>query len=75
MGKKSGFGTRIIFSKAIFWVKILKFFDVDPGSGMEKNRIRDGKKLDPGSRMENSRIQDPGWKKVGSGITNPDPQH
>jgi hypothetical protein len=23
-----------------FWVKILKFFDVDPGSGMEKIRIR-----------------------------------
>ncbi len=23
-----------------FWVKILKFFDADPGSGMEKNRIR-----------------------------------
>jgi hypothetical protein len=37
--------------KAIFWVKILKFFDADqdpgiflslnPGSGMEKIRIRD----------------------------------
>jgi hypothetical protein len=25
----------------IFWVKILKFFDADPGSGMEKSRIRD----------------------------------
>jgi hypothetical protein len=25
----------------IFWVKILEFFDVDPGSGMEKIRIRD----------------------------------
>jgi hypothetical protein len=24
-------------------VKILKFFDADPGSGMEKIRIRDGK--------------------------------
>jgi hypothetical protein len=22
-----------------FWVKILKFFDADPGSGMEKIRI------------------------------------
>jgi hypothetical protein len=31
-----------------FWVKILKFFDVDPGSRMEKIRIRDGKKSDPG---------------------------
>ncbi len=34
--------------EAIFWVKILKFFDADPGSGMEKIRIRDGKKSDPG---------------------------
>jgi hypothetical protein len=25
----------------IFWVKILKFFDADPGSGLEKIRIRD----------------------------------
>jgi hypothetical protein len=24
-----------------FWVKILKFCDADPGSGMEKSRIRD----------------------------------
>ncbi len=30
-------------------VKILKFFDADTGSGMEKIRIRDGKKSDPGS--------------------------
>jgi hypothetical protein len=27
--------------KNIFWVKILKFFDADSGSGMEKIRIRD----------------------------------
>jgi hypothetical protein len=47
---------------AIFWVKILKFFDEDPGSGMETVRIRD-----PGSGMEKSRI--------GSGINIPDPQH
>jgi hypothetical protein len=33
-----------------FGVKILKFFDADPGSGMETVRIRDGK----------SRIRDPG---------------
>jgi hypothetical protein len=39
-------------------VKILKFFDEDPGSGMETVRIRDL-----------------GWKKVGSGINIPDPQH
>jgi hypothetical protein len=42
----------------LFGVKILKFFDADPGSGMETVRIRD-----------------PGWKKVGSGINIPDPQH
>ena len=43
---------------AFFGVKILKFFDEDPGSG-----IRDGDSSDPG------------WKKVGSGINIPDPQH
>ncbi len=31
-----------------FGVKILKFFDADPGSEMETVRIRDGKKSDPG---------------------------
>jgi hypothetical protein len=46
--------------KTIFWVKILKFFYVDPRFGMEKfgSGIRDGKKSDPGS-----------------GINIPDPQH
>ncbi len=44
--------------ETIFWVKVLKFFDADPGS-----------------RMETVRIRDPGWKKVGSGINIPDPQH
>jgi hypothetical protein len=45
--------------KLFFWVKILKFFDVDSGRdprfGMEKIRIRD-----PGSGMEKSRIRGPG---------------
>ncbi len=27
--------------ETIFWVKILKFFDADPGSGLEKIQIRD----------------------------------
>jgi hypothetical protein len=27
--------------ETIIWVKILKFFDADPGSSMEKIRIRD----------------------------------
>jgi hypothetical protein len=35
--------------ETVFWVKILKFFDADPGSGMEKIRIRNGRNLDPGS--------------------------
>ncbi len=40
---------------AFFGVKIPKFFDEDPGSG-----IRDGDSSDPGSGMEKSRIRDPG---------------
>jgi hypothetical protein len=51
MGKKSGFGIRIrdelpgsyFLELRKYWVKILKFFDADPGSG-----IRDGKKSDLG---------------------------
>jgi hypothetical protein len=34
--------------ETIFWVKILNFFDADPGSGTEKIRIRDGNNSDPG---------------------------
>jgi hypothetical protein len=41
-----------------FGVKILKFFDADPG---------------PGSGMETVRIRDPGWKKVASGIRDKHP--
>jgi hypothetical protein len=52
MGKKSESGSgmnnpdHIPYPRSletIFWVKILKFFDVDPGGG-----IRYGKKSDPG---------------------------
>jgi hypothetical protein len=39
--------------KTLFWVKILKFFDADPGSGMKKIRI-----WDPRSGMERIRIRD-----------------
>ncbi len=46
---------------AFFGVKILKFFDEDPGSGIR----------DPGWRQFGSGIRDPGWKKVGSGIRDP----
>jgi hypothetical protein len=42
--------------ETIFWVKILKFFDADPGSGMEKIRIRDGKNSEPESGIN---IPDP----------------
>jgi hypothetical protein len=34
--------------ETIFWFKIFKFFDEDPGSEMEKIWIRDGKNSDPG---------------------------
>ncbi len=42
--------------ETIIWVKILKFFDAGPGSGMKKIRIRDGKNSDPGSGIN---IPDP----------------
>jgi hypothetical protein len=91
MGKKSGsrygdpdpgWKTRIIFLRAekpFFFVKILKFFDADPGSS-----IRDGKIWirDQGSRMEKIWIQNPGsgMEKIrirdpGSGINIPDQQN
>jgi hypothetical protein len=38
---------------SFFGVKILKFFDEDPGFG-----FRDGDSSDPGSGMEKSRIRD-----------------
>jgi hypothetical protein len=44
--------TRIIFLELrnhfFGFLRVLKFFDADPGSGMETVRIRDGKKPDPG---------------------------
>jgi hypothetical protein len=42
--------------ETIFSFKILKFLDADPGSGMEKIRIRNGKYLDPRSGIN---IPDP----------------
>jgi hypothetical protein len=52
--------------ETIFWVKkILKFFHAVPGSGMEKNRIRDPEWKKCGSGIEKFR----------SGINIPDPQH
>jgi hypothetical protein len=65
MGKNSGSGSGMnnpdhIFesSETIFWVKILKFFDADPGPGWENFDfgIRDGKNSDPGSGIN---IPDP----------------
>ncbi len=68
MGKKSGSMNKpdhISESlETILWVKILKFFDAGPGSGMEKIRIRDGKIRirDPGltSRIRKTSVADPG---------------
>jgi hypothetical protein len=47
MGKKSGSGFGMNNNhisenlETIFWVKILQFFDADPGSGMGKILVRD----------------------------------
>jgi hypothetical protein len=63
MGKKSGSGSGMNNPyyisegiETIFWVKILKFFDADPGSGMEKIRtkIRGWKKIGSGIRDKHS---------------------
>jgi hypothetical protein len=51
--------------EAICGVKIVKFFDADPGSGMERN-------LDPGWEKFGSGIRS---KQPGSAKNNPDPQH
>jgi hypothetical protein len=48
---------------AFLGVKILKFFDEDPGSGI----------WDPGWRQFGSGIRNPGWKKVRSGIRDKHP--
>jgi hypothetical protein len=59
MGKKSKSGSGMnnpdhIFEclDTIFWVKILEFFDADPGPGMKKIRI-----LDKKSRIRNTANQ------------------
>jgi hypothetical protein len=59
MGKKSGSGSGMnnsdhIFKSLdkIFWVKILKFFDANPGSENEKNRVQD-------PRMKKILVRDP----------------
>ena len=59
MGRKSASGSEIRDEQPgsyfpelrnhFFGVKILKFFDAYPGSGMETVRIRNEKKSDPGS--------------------------
>jgi hypothetical protein len=49
----------------IFWVKILKFFDADPGWKKSGSGIRNGINSDPGS----------GMGQFGSGINIPDLQH
>jgi hypothetical protein len=47
MGKKSGSGSGMN-KETLFWVKILKFFDTDPGWKKFGSGIRNGKKSDPG---------------------------
>jgi hypothetical protein len=69
VGRKSAFGSGIRDEQPVSYflelrnhilvflgLKKLKFFDADPGSGMETVRIRDGKKSDPGSGIN---IPDP----------------
>jgi hypothetical protein len=65
MGRKSASGSGIRDEQPgsyflelrnhFFGVKIHKFFDVDPGTG-----IRDGDSTDPGSEMEKIQIRDRG---------------
>jgi hypothetical protein len=47
-GMKNQDNKTILKLKNNLLVKTLELFDVDPGSGMKKIRIRDGKKSDPG---------------------------
>jgi hypothetical protein len=61
-----GWKTRIIFLRAekpFFLVKILKFFDADPGWKKFGSGIRD-----PGWKKFGFRIRDLGWKKFRFGI-------
>jgi len=53
--------------KPFFLAKILKFFDVHPGSRIHDGKnsdlgsgIQDGKNLDPGSRIQDGKNLDPG---------------
>jgi hypothetical protein len=63
MGKKLGSGSGMNnpnhFSESLqtmfFWVKILKLFDADPGSGMEKNSDAGWKKFRCGIRDKHPR--------------------
>jgi hypothetical protein len=45
--------------KTIFWVKILKFFDAETGSGMERIRIRDPEWKKFGSGMSATLVKMP----------------
>jgi hypothetical protein len=66
MGRKSASGSGIRNEQPgsfflelrnhFFWVKILKFFDADPGRRQFGSGIWDGKKSDPGSGIN---IPDP----------------
>jgi hypothetical protein len=69
MDKKSGSGSGMnnqdhisMSLETIFWVKIVKFLKRirDPGSGLEKIQIRDGKNSDPGWKKIRIRDKHPG---------------
>ncbi len=69
MGKNQDPDPGCSFRNHCFGLKCLKkFFDAEPGSGMEKIRIRD-------AGRKKILIRDAGWNKLGSGINIPDPQH
>jgi hypothetical protein len=56
-----------------FGLKILEFFDADPGPGSCQPWIRD--LVNPGSGILSPWIRDTGWNQIGSGINILDPRH
>jgi hypothetical protein len=71
MGKKSGSGIRIGDEQSgscfperrnNFWVKIIKFFDADPGSGMEKISDPELKKFGSGITDPDPDLMNPDTK-------------
>jgi hypothetical protein len=63
--------------KQFFGVKILQFFDADPGWRKFGSKIRGPGWEKFGSEIRDGKNSDPGWKNSdpGSGTNIPDPQH